>query len=111
MNLDNLWKSIEESESASTVAEILAWAYFNSPDFKIKHIQQQFDSWTLEDFEHTLDSIEYLPSIEGESYKDVRFAVDEWTSRIEYYEGSNLTFLPEFFWFNLSSQRRKSNFF
>lgn len=110
MNLDKLWDSIEKSEKASIGAEILAWTYFNPPGFSIADIKGKFDTWSIEDFEKVCKSMQILPSLEAESDKDVAFGVDEWTSRIDYYEGTNLQILPEFFWFTVSNPK-KSKFF
>ncbi|MFY0520588.1 hypothetical protein ACOMCU_22565 [Lysinibacillus sp. UGB7] len=109
--LDKLWNEFAESEERSTYAEIIAWAYFNPPGVQIKDIQEQFDTWTLEDFETVYDLVIELPPLEGEKWAEKRFGVTDFVSKIDYYEGGNLQILPEFLWFYMSKPRKKQKFF
>lgn len=109
--LDELWSKLESADEKSITAEILAWTYFNPPGEQIKYIKEHFDSWTLEDFERVYEQVLGLPHLEGENWHETRFGVADFVARIDFFEGSNLSILPEFFWFNVSKPKKKQRFF
>jgi len=109
--LEKMWKDLENAEEKSTSAEILAWTYFNPPGEQIKDIQVHFDSWDLEDFELVYDQVLQLPPLEGEMWHETRFGITDFVSKIDFFEGSNLSILPEYFWFKVSKPNIRQKFF
>ncbi len=109
--LVELWDKFEEAEEKSISAEILAWTFFNPPGERIKDIQKQFDSWSIEDFETVYDQVLHLPSLEGEAWHETRFGVTDFVSKLDFFEGANLQILPEFFWFIVSKPKIRQKFF
>ena len=108
--MDKFWRNIENSLPVSKSVEIINLTYTNSDFTKVSEIKEQFDSWTIKDFEKLIMEVQSHPTFE-ESAPEYSFGEREMPYPSDYYESCTVRDAPYQIWKKANSKAKNRKHF